>query len=333
MAWLSGWSYRKEISITGQSGAGTNFQVTFSIGDSAGGDFHLEGHCTNFPQDIEVTDNDGTTLLKFLIKNITADPLEMSVKVADDLDSNQTIYVYYGKSGATTNSNGSDTFISFFDGVSSGWTEVDPNSHIAFANNRLEFTGLTRNEDAYVYQSTSENNNVIIESTLYVTSGDSQSLLMVGAMGDIIDDFANMDNGFGLMQSVDISKCHAWLRIADANYLGTGNIIAVGTTYYTRIVRSGNTVTAYWYTDSARSNLAYSDTKTQATLPTNLGYVYLIDSWNSASALDITGWMDDFRVRKYAATEPAFSSAGSEETPPTGVTMPLFIHHQNQMRA
>ena len=316
MAWLSGWSYRKEITITGQSGAGTDYQVDFSIGDSAGGDFHLEGHCTNFPQDIEVTDDDGVTLLKFWIQDLTTDPLTMWVKVADDLGSNQTIYVYYGKSGATTNSDGTDTFISYFDGDSTGWTEVDPNSHIAFANNRLEFTGLSREEDAYVYQSTSENNNVILESSLHISSGDSQAVMMIGAMGDIIDDFSHMDNGFGLMQSVDISKCHAWLRIADTNYLGTGNIIAVGTTYYSRIIRYDNTVECEWYTNAARTSLAYSDSKTQATLPTNLGYVYIIDSWNSGSAQDLTGWVDDFRVRKYAATEPAFSSAGNEETPP-----------------
>lgn len=111
MAWLSGWSHAKEIFLTGQTGAGTLYQVDLDIGDSAGGDFHLDGNCTNFPQDIEITDNDGTTLLDFSIEDITADPLTLWVEVADDLGSNQSIWVYYGKSGASTNSDGDATFV------------------------------------------------------------------------------------------------------------------------------------------------------------------------------------------------------------------------------
>ena len=118
MAWLDGWSYRKEITITGQSGAGTDFQVPFSIGDSANGDFHLEGNCTNFPEDIAVTDSDETTLLDFWIEDAAADPIKMWVEVADDLGSNQTIYVYYGKSGETTDSNGDNTFLQYEGAIS-----------------------------------------------------------------------------------------------------------------------------------------------------------------------------------------------------------------------
>ena len=133
MAWLAGWSYRKEITITGETGAGTDYQVSLDIGDASGGDFHLEGNCTNFPQDIAVTDNDETTLLDFWIEDIAADPLKMWVEVADDLGTNKTIYIYYGKSGATTNSDGSATFPDLYFVV----TEGKRTRLIALDNNSL----------------------------------------------------------------------------------------------------------------------------------------------------------------------------------------------------
>lgn len=78
----------------------------------------LEGHClTNFG-DVRFTDNDGSTELSYYM-----DPDEGAdgeyryfwVKITDDLTSNQSIYIYYGKAGATTTSNGLNTFIRFSD--------------------------------------------------------------------------------------------------------------------------------------------------------------------------------------------------------------------------
>ena len=318
MAWLSGWSYRKEISITGQSGAGTDFQVVFDIGDSAGGDFHLEGHCTNFPEDIEVTDNDGTTLLKFYIPDKTADPIEMWVKVADDLGSNQTIYVYYGKSGATTNSDGSDTFLSHFDGDSTKWTEVDPNAHISFANNRLEWSGLDRDEDAYVYQANANvNGSVVIEHTIYFTAISTYGFACTGILGDIVDDAANIDNSITMSTWYATGIARTQKRIADVA-TDSGSVAFSATTQYwirTKIDRSGN-ATLQVFSNAARTSQVGTDqTLDVSDVSATLDNVFLVNTWNTATGdRDTSGWLDDFRVRKYLATEPAFSSAGSEET-------------------
>lgn len=323
MAWLSGWSYRKEISVTGQSGAGTDFQVVFDIGDSAGGDFHLEGHCTNFPEDIEVTDNDGTTLLKFYIPDKTADPIEMWVKVADDLGSNQTIYVYYGKSGATTNSNGPDTFISHFDGDSTGWTEVDPNSHISFANNRLEWAGLHRGEDAYVYQSASVNDDVIIEFTFKQTAADAAAVAALGVASDMVDDWFHVDNGiqsFGNYYSTTYFN-QAQKQVSDVRTEGTPNITyLLDTQYWIRSIvdRSGNLATSLYSNAARTSQVGSTSIISLSDLSATLQYSMLMSSFNTGGVYAdraCSGWLDDFRVRKYLATEPAFSSAGSEETP------------------
>lgn len=124
MGWLAGWQHRKTVTITGQSGAGTDYQVDFSIGDASGGDFHLENHCTSFPNDIQVTDNDQTTLLDHWVEDLTVDPITMWVEVADDLGSNVDICVYYDKLGESSASNGANTFIQYHGSATSQFLDT-----------------------------------------------------------------------------------------------------------------------------------------------------------------------------------------------------------------
>ena len=289
MAWLSGWSYRKEISVTGQSGAGTNFQVDLDMGDSAGGDFHLEGHCTNFPQDIEVTDNDETTPIDYWIEDITADPLKMWVEVADDLGSNQTIYVYYGKSGATTNSSGTNTFIQYHGAATATFHD----------SNVVPYT------------------NVIYEAK--VKSVDSVHNLIFG------------------LASIDLISTEHALKILSLNPEGQNlrYAYAVDLSGSTNVNETGSFVVDQWYQiksicDGTNVKGYVDDDQIGTTITTNLP-----DGNMGLSMYEYTGngEQDWSFAHKYNSPEPAFSSAGSEETPPTGVTMPLFIHHQNQMRA
>jgi len=125
MGWLAGWLYRKKVTITGQSGAGTNYQVKLLIGAAAGGNVHLEGHCTNFPEDIVFTTDDGETKLPYWIEDKTADPLTVWVKVTDSLEVDVDIYIYYGKSGASTESNGANTFIQYHGAASANFKEAE----------------------------------------------------------------------------------------------------------------------------------------------------------------------------------------------------------------
>lgn len=132
MPFLAGWNKRKNIIVTGQSGAGSNYQIKLLVGESSGSpgvNFHVESHSSDFPADkndggdLRFTDNDGETLLSFWVESVSGvSPNRVAtiwVKVADSLDSNADIYCYYDKSGASNASNGDDTFLLFddFDGV------------------------------------------------------------------------------------------------------------------------------------------------------------------------------------------------------------------------
>jgi len=124
MGWLSGWAYRKQITITGSTGAGTNYQVLLKVGESSGAsgyNFHLGENSASFPTDkndggdLRFTDDDETTLLDFWVEKIEGTSPNRTayiwVEVADDLGSNQNIYCYYGNSGASNASNIGNTFL------------------------------------------------------------------------------------------------------------------------------------------------------------------------------------------------------------------------------
>lgn len=330
MAWLTGWSHRKTVTVTGQAGAGTNYQVDFSIGGASGGDFHLENHCTSFPNDIEVTDNDQTTTLDYWVEDLTVDPITMWVEVADDLGSNVDICFYYDKSGASSTSNGGNTFLFFddFEAGSSNLTEVDPNSHIVqdrTTDHRLEYNGLARDEDAYVYKSIDSISDFALEATVHATSQTSTHSHMELGFADSVGAAAQVNNGlYFLLRALTEGKIsHVTSGSPDVSSTIT---LSADTTYYIILTRAGTSCTLNIYTDEARtthisgSPVSYTDTD-----PVAFTYVYPVSSWHITWADAVTGWNDGIRVRKYASTEPAYSSAGAEENEPTGfVPYPHF---------
>lgn len=142
MGWLTDWNYRKSHIINSAVEAGMNYKVGIKVYFGSGtdgtetvngltfGKVYLGGKGRSDFGDVRFTDNDGTTLLKcWLVERVYDDFAIFWVKVTDDLSSNQTIYIYYGKSDATTTSNDAETFdqtgevgADFDDGETTGLT-------------------------------------------------------------------------------------------------------------------------------------------------------------------------------------------------------------------
>src|SRR3990172_2261025 len=121
MTWLTGWSHRKSHVINSATDAGTDYQVKitahYGSGSDGDDDFYCDSNCKTDFGDIRFTSSDGSTLLSYWMESKTdSDNAVFWVKVTDDLSTTaRTIYVYYGKSDATTTSNGGNTFIWFDD--------------------------------------------------------------------------------------------------------------------------------------------------------------------------------------------------------------------------
>jgi hypothetical protein len=120
MAWLTGWNYRKSHIMKSAAGAGTNYQVRihvyYGVGLDSGEDVYTNSHCKADFGDIRFTTDDGETLLDYWNENnVASDNALFWVEVAGNLTvGDVTIYVYYGKAGELTTSNGTNTFL-FFD--------------------------------------------------------------------------------------------------------------------------------------------------------------------------------------------------------------------------
>jgi hypothetical protein len=189
--WLSGWKYRKKITIQGSSGAGTNYQVLLKIGEDSGAtgaNFHLNGLSDNFPSghqsgDLRITSSDGSTLLDLWVEKVviigsgSKKTAYVWVEVAEDLGTNKDIYVYFGGGASAPNvSNGDNTFLFFddFDGTSintNKWT--DNTNRTSLSNSIMTLYGgtgnsfLQQNSSNYAYFSSPK----AIVSRIYLDGG------------------------------------------------------------------------------------------------------------------------------------------------------------------
>lgn len=140
MSWLSGWNYRKSITISRASGAVTNYQMKLLVGESSGSgtnDVHCEGHALPSFNDLRFTASDGTTVLDYWIESISGTTPNQVATVWIEFDSigtgATTFEMYYGNSIANPYSEGYNTFPQFDDfrypaatigGIGAAWGSI-----------------------------------------------------------------------------------------------------------------------------------------------------------------------------------------------------------------
>ena len=113
MAWLSGYDYRKSVTLSRASGAVSNYQMKLLVGESSGAtgeDVDCGGLCLSTFNDLRFTTSDGATLLDYWIESVTGTTPNQLATVWIEFDSigttATTFYMYYGKADASSVSNG-----------------------------------------------------------------------------------------------------------------------------------------------------------------------------------------------------------------------------------
>jgi hypothetical protein len=163
-SWLSGWAFRKSHVINNVTGAGTNYLVQVTVyygsGTDSGGNVYLNSLCqTNFG-DVRFTASDGLTLLNYYMSSETAsNKADFWVQDPDNLSNvNSTIYIYFGKSGAVTTSNGVATFNLFENASNNHWVDdwannpiLTPTAETWDAGNMWPLSFLYVNGTYYLY--------------------------------------------------------------------------------------------------------------------------------------------------------------------------------------
>jgi len=325
MAWLSGWSYRREITISGSSGAGTNYQVLLKIGESSGAtgcNFHLNGQSSNFPSDknqggdLRFTASDGQTLLSFWVEKVEGtSPNRVAyvwVKVSADLSTSQSIYCYFGNPSATNASDGNATFLFFddFDG-----TSLDSTKWVAYANDysvsnsilRINIGGVERTS---AFSFNLQNGYIAEVRVRHEVSANNYGGVLpeVASSPYTAGSNANSDATILFMRQLSVDTAYVWIGDGSTNSynvvsgVSTGWTSATGTWYITGISINGGTVKLW-----ANGTAVY--TVSGISWAKNITYVKL-GSFDRYSLSDIQDTSYDWvRVRKYVSPEPAFSSA------------------------
>jgi len=195
--WLQGWNYRKFHTIPPVFGAGTGYQVRFKVhygsGTDSGEDVYLNGHCRSDFGDVRFTSKDGVTLYNYYIEEkVDGDYAIIWVKIDDDLSYDPAaVYLYYGKSDATTTSNGPGTFLFFdhFDSDTETLTFVGGGTWVREPQNSwIKWISPSTTQDAFAYKTMSSRDYVI-----HARMMRSHGFMFMGLVGR----YGDTDNWFG----------------------------------------------------------------------------------------------------------------------------------------
>ena len=141
MGWLSGYGYCKAGKVNATAaGAQTNYQMKLLVGESSGSPsaaVHCDELCTDFPNDIRFTKEDGITVLDYCILNITGTSPNRTctfwIKIPSiPATGTADIFLYYSKAGETSASDPDETFF-FYEPFNtttlntSRWPNIDGN--------------------------------------------------------------------------------------------------------------------------------------------------------------------------------------------------------------
>ena len=303
MRWLTGWSYRKQVTLSRASGALNDYQMKILIGESSGSsgdDVHCEGKCEDDFFDLRFTTADGSVLPHWIesVEGATPNQLATVWVKFDSIGATSTaFFMYYGNAAAADIGDGDEVF-EFFD----------------------DFSGASLDGDKW----TGDTGDVVVGSGIATLTGD--------AAGNVV---------YGPAQSGDIAlRIKANLQGADHSQIGlsdsphNNNYIALfySSSRANNSAHSSNkagsfadfATTALGFgsyhiyditrcltgTDTLRSFIdnvqAGSDT---ARVPTVTLYPML------RAVNTVTVAVDWVLVRKFQETEPSWGAWGSEESP------------------
>lgn len=312
MAWLSGYQYRKQITITGTAdGAQTNYQLVLTIvqgtGTDSGGTVYLKSRALDWPEDIRFTKSDGTTLLDFWREESDAtdgtwwiefDSIPISPNTA-------TFYLYYGKASDTDASNIANTFIvgddfergNDGDEIGGSWTEsegiVEISTSQKFGGTRsMKLEGGAARPAGSC--SVTPRNNIAIRFRVYKEDLSffeilhSNATKMPWVFLETTEDIKYNPDAGATDTGYDCSK-DAWGLLELNGFNWTTNIYDI---WYngTKVKDNAAMYTAGWVPSLA----------------------YLRGAFAGQTGYD--DWIDDFIVRNWTANEPTWGTWGAEAT-------------------
>jgi hypothetical protein len=294
---LTGWSYRKSVTLSRASGAVTDYQMKLSVGESSGAtgeDVDCGGLCASDFDDIRFTKSDGTTLLDYWIESITGSTPNQLATIWIEFDSigtgATTFYMYYGNAGAAAYSSGANTFILFdhFDDGSidtNKWTiavgtPTESGSELVVEADRLE--SKIGYGPSVAYRSRSKYNYVGNTSYHYLQHGFSHAM-----------------------------DCASHQDAAYNNKFATDNAVTAETSSASGVTANTYCILDVLYTATVKYAIDNSIQATHSTYVWSSADVVWIRATDDTAVILTVDWS---LIRQYLATEPAWGAWGAQES-------------------
>ena len=299
MAWLSGWSKRKEITLTGgSSGAQTDFQLSLSV--------TYDSDMLSDFDDLRFTQSDGTTLIDAWCE-VKVDDTSATVWVefpstpASTVE--QTYYMYYGKSAAVDYWDGAETFIGF-DNIADGDTTNGP--LVTTPSTNLASTNYARSggySAKYIHESSTYADKAIWPAALSLDDHLVSFWIYFVATTGRRHTFLVRDTSSNIGMMIKFESGNAY-RYSSGAYVDTGLNFTTG-----------------W------NQIEFIPGATVTPMRMNGGSWVNVNNYASIANFKLTGhvsgsdgvadYFDEYLARKYAVS-PATYAFGSEESAPPG---------------
>lgn len=322
-AWLSGYGYRKQITIDGTTaGAQTDYQMRLVVhkgsGSDSGDDVYLNNHCRDDFNDVRFTKSDGETELDHWREHYVSGDyavfwIEFHSIPASPSSAN--FYIYYDKADASSGSHHHNTFLSEAEDWEGGIGEWDDNGQLSEETTIVyegakagRFNGPTSGAGQSYRALGTINQKCAIRIWVYVVAnpGDDVNYYFLDP-SDVIAIQVNLhrDSRTDSGKSVWL---HASSNIDTDVYLTLGN-------WFELIISNidFDADTFDFEIKDATGTSLYSNS--------DIGFKNAVSSIDELY-VESQAWagsekhiMDAMIIRKYAEPEPTWGDWGSEETP------------------
>jgi hypothetical protein len=311
-AWLSGYGYRKQITIDGTAaGAQTNYQMKLIVhkgfGSDSGDDVYLGGHCRDDFNDIRFTKSDGETELDHWRESYVSGDYAVfwiefdSVPASPD---SANFYIYYGKADASSGSNFANTFVwcdDFEDGDVGDWSTVSGKSP-------LIVTAAQAHQGTYALSC-----NGAVRAG-YKDRGSNQGVSRL--MGWVYDAGGGSGPSYSLLHINTAVPSGIMVLMAASDVYSTSHYIyRIGGSWYTSTVARSVGWHCFEFrilSDRIKGYVDGAEIFDTASY-NNWRYVMFGNYWDSSGL-----YGDSFCQTKFCDPEPTWGDWGSEETPEAG---------------
>jgi hypothetical protein len=308
--WDDTWHYRKSISIGSGSTAGTDFQIKINDYDtssdiSAG---KMQTDCS----DIRFTSAAGVELPYWIESGCNTSTTDIWVKV-DQIPATggTTIYMYYGNPGASTGSDGKDTFIlfdDFEDGDLADWQQSNPAygawtvvSNVKYSGNYAAYgTDTSTLSSNQLYRDISLGSFVLEENVRFGETNlyHYPFIATVTPSGSAYWGIAS-NNGYWQYT----------IGGAYTNYTTAKTYAA--TTWYKEVIKYDETAVVHKVSIDGTSFNNVAAKNTSGVDVTGVTRINLVPGISYESGGDM--WVDNIFIRQYMSTEPTVGAPGGEE--------------------